>query len=182
MKEGINRISIVGGSGTGKTTLSENMAKELNMPVYHLDGINYHKNWVSRDKQERDKMILEKINEEKWIIDGTYLTTVEKRLNKSDLIIYLDYSSFAQIRGVMGRFFKYHGKEKAEIPGCNEQMNSRFFFCVLNWRKNKRAELMGEVKKIDQSKVIIFKNRRQLNKWYQKEFGKKITVNYNLNK
>lgn len=176
MRENINRISIIGGSGTGKTTLSENMAKELNMPVYHLDGINYHEKWQSRDKQERDKMIIEKINENKWIIDGTYTTTLEQRLNRSDFIIYLDYSSWAQIKGVMGRFFKNHGKEKAEIPGCNEQMNARFFFWVLNWRKNKRAEVMSQVKKIEPSKVLIFKNRRQLNKWYKKEFGKKIVV------
>lgn len=176
MKENIKRISIIGGSGTGKTTLSENMGKELNLPVYHIDGMNYHGDWKPRDKNERDDMIMEKVIKTEWIIDGTYRSTLKQRLEAADLIIYLDYSSLAQVKGAMGRFLKNKGKEKPEIPGCKEQMTFSFFFWVLRWRKNKRAEVMGEVKKIDQSKVLIFKHRRQLNKWYQNEFGKKMTL------
>lgn len=176
MNENINRISIIGGSGTGKTTLSENMAKNLNLPVYHIDGINYHENWVARDKAERDEIIMEKVNKDKWIIDGTYTTTLERRLSRSDLVIYLDYSSLAQVKGAMGRFLKNRGIEKPEIPGCKEQMSFSFFFWVLGWRKRKRAEVMAEIDKIDKSKVLIFKNRRQLNKWYYNEFNKKMEV------
>lgn len=32
----MKRICIIGGSGTGKTTLSNNLSKELNLPVYIL--------------------------------------------------------------------------------------------------------------------------------------------------
>lgn len=108
----MERICIIGGSGTGKTTLSTNLGKELNLPVYHIDGINYLENWKPRDKEQRDKIILEIANQSKWIMDGTYRSTLEQRLEKSDFIIYLDFSSLAQIIGVMKRFFKYHGKEK----------------------------------------------------------------------
>lgn len=37
----MNKISIIGGSGTGKTTLSNNLSKELNIKAYHLDGLNF---------------------------------------------------------------------------------------------------------------------------------------------
>ena len=76
----MNRISIIGGSGTGKTTLANNLGKQLNLPVYHIDGINYLDNWQERDKGERDKIILKKINEDRWIIDGTYLSTLKQRI------------------------------------------------------------------------------------------------------
>ena len=176
MIKNANKISIIGGSGTGKTTLSENMAKELSLPVYHIDGMNYHKNWEARDTNQRDEMILEKVKEEKWIIDGTYKSTLKQRLENADLIIYLDYSSVAQVKGAMGRFIKNHGKEKPEIPGCNEKMSFQFFFWVLNWRKNKREAVVEAINQIDKNKVLIFKNRRQLNKWYMKEFCKKINT------
>ena len=59
----MNRICIIGGSGTGKTTLADNLGKKLKLPVYHIDGIHHLKNWEIRDKNERDKMILEiKVN------------------------------------------------------------------------------------------------------------------------
>lgn len=48
------------------------------------------------------------------------------------------------------------------------------FFFVLHWRKDKRASVIESINKIDKNKVLIFKNRRQLNKWYKKEFKQKI--------
>ena len=90
MKE-ISRIAIIGGPGTGKSTLANNLGKELNLPIYHLDGIHHLANWVPRDKEERDKIILEKTQEPKWIIDGTYKATLEERVKKADLIIFLNF-------------------------------------------------------------------------------------------
>ena len=170
----MNKICIIGCSGTGKTTLANNLGKELNLPVYHLDGINYFANWEARNKKERDKIILEKAAEDKWIIDGTYNSTLPQRLKKSDFIIFLDYSQFASITGVIGRFIKNRGKEKKEIPGCKEHIDWKFFWWVINWRKNKRNEIIKMINQIDRSKVYIFKNRKQLNKWYKKQFNKRI--------
>lgn len=170
----MERVCIIGGSGTGKTTLSNNLSRELNLPIYHIDGIHHLKDWKIRDTAERDRIILEKVEEPRWIIDGTYRSTLQQRLEKADYIIYLDYSSFAQVRGVMKRFIRNHGKEKEEIPGCKEQMTWKFFWFVVNWRKTRRAEIIEKINKVDSSKVHIFKNRRQLNKWYKETFGKKI--------
>ena len=60
-----NRISIVGGSGSGKSTLANILSKELNIPAIHLDAINFKPNWIEIDKNERDKIILEKSNNDK---------------------------------------------------------------------------------------------------------------------
>lgn len=170
----MRRICIIGGSGTGKTTLAKNLGKQLNLPVYYIDGIHHLKNWEIRNKDERDKIILEKADEDKWIIDGTYHSTLKQRLEKADCIIYLDYSSIAQIRGVLGRFIKNHGKEKEEIPGCKEKMSLEFFWWVVNWRKNKRQTIIENLQEIESDKIHIFKTRRQLNKWYKNEFNRKI--------
>lgn len=173
----INRISIIGGSGTGKTTLTSNLGSELKLPIYHLDGVNYFSEWKERNKKQRDKMILDKIKEEKWIIDGTYRSTLQDRLKVSDLIIYLDYSTFAQIRGILTRYLKIGGKERKEIPGCNEKFDLKFLIWVLHWRKTKRKDILKSIDKIDKSKLLIFKNRRQLNKWYKKTFNKRMNIN-----
>ena len=149
----MERICIIGESGTGKTTLSNNLSKELNLPVYHIDGIHHLENWKERDKKERDRLILEKASQEKWIIDGTYRSTLQQRLEKADYVIYLDYFTMAQVIGVLKRFIKNHGKEKDEIPGCKEKMSWEFLWFVIKWRKDKR---------------------KQLNKRYKNTFGKKM--------
>ena len=92
----VSKISIIGGPGTGKSTLSTNLSRVLNIPNYHIDSFNYEDDWVKRDEKERDMMILDILNNEKWIIDGTYRSTLEERLKKSELVIFLDYNTFAK--------------------------------------------------------------------------------------
>ena len=173
MFENVSRISIIGGPGTGKSTLANNLEKQLELPVFHIDGVNYFPNWVQRDKDERDKIILEKINEPRWIIEGTYRSTLEPRVERSEIIIFLDYSTIARLKGVLSRYFKNKKEEKPEIPGCKEQMNLTFIKFTIKWRKKKKY--IKEVLSKNQDKeIIVFKNRARLNRWYKKEFGNKL--------
>lgn len=170
----MDRICIIGGSGTGKTTLANNLAEKLKLPVYHIDGMFYLENWKERDKEERDKTILEKAAEDRWIIDGTYTSTLKQRLDRSDYIIYLDYSSFAQVKGIVSRAIKDYGKERPEIPGCKERLTWDFFWWVAQWRKRKRKTVIDALAEVDKNKVHIFKTRCEINKWYKEQFNEKM--------
>lgn len=164
-----NRISIIGGPGSGKTTLSNALSEKYDIPATHIDGIHHLENWQIRDKTERDKIILDIVKKDKWIIDGTYRHTLKHRLKKSDLIIWLDYSSISMVKGVVKRFVKNHGKEKKEIPGCREQLTLTFLKYVMKYNKEKRHFITDALENIDKDKVIIFKKQKNLNKWLKKE-------------
>lgn len=170
-----NRISIIGGSGTGKSTLSNILSHELNLPAIHLDAINYNANWVEVDRDKRDSLILEKSNAEKWIIDGNYNKTLKERLDKADLVIWLDYSSFAQLKGVLKRIIKNFNKEKPELPGCKERFNLTFIKYVITYNKKKRPQVQNFLKDIPNEKILIFKKQKDLNKWL-----KQFTKNENI--
>lgn len=164
-----NRISVIGGPGTGKTTLSNALSHKYNIPVTHIDGIHHLSNWEIRDKSERDKIILGIIEKEKWIIDGTYHDTLKARLEKSDFIIWLDYSTFQQLKGIIKRFLRQHGKERKEMSGCKERLNFEFIKYVIKYNKNKRHFIPDNLKNINKDKIIIFKKQKNLNKWLKNQ-------------
>ena len=176
-----NRISIVGGSGSGKSTLCNILSHELNLPAVHLDSINFKSNWVEIDKNERDKIILEKSNEDKWIIDGNYNKTLKERFNKADLIIWLDYSTFTQIKGIIKRYFKMRKSERPEIPGCKERLDFTFIKYVITYNKKKRPILADILNSIPKEKVLIFKNQKSLNNWLAHFTNNKDILNKYIN-
>lgn len=170
-----NRISIVGGSGSGKSTLCNILSKELNLPAIHLDGINFNPNWLEINKSERDKIISSKALEDKWIIDGNYTKTLKQRLERADLIIWLDYSTFTLLKGIFKRFLKTRNKERSEIPGCKERINFTFIKYVATYNKKKRHIIEDYLKDIPRNKVLVFNKQKDLNNWL-----KNFTHNENI--
>ena len=116
-------------------------------------------------------MILKIVEKDKWIMDGTYKSTLKARLERADLIIWLDYSTLAQVKGILERYITNRGKEKAEIPGCKEKMDKKFFMYVLRYNKEKRKYIVDNMQGIDNNKVMIFKKRKDLNKWLKELRG-----------
>lgn len=160
-----NRICIVGGPGSGKTTLSNILSEIYNIPVIHIDGIHHLANWKIRDKLERDNIILSYLEKDKWVIDGNYSSTIIERFKKAELIIWLDYSTFMLLKGVIKRFLKNVNKEREDIPGCKEKFDFKFLKQVLRYNKNKRHIILDNLATIPKDRVLIFNNQKDLNNW-----------------
>ena len=45
---------------------------------------------------------------------------------------------------------------------------------TFNWEKTNKKYIYEILEKYKNKRVIIFKNRRKLNKWYEEKFGEKI--------
>ena len=166
------KIQIIGYSGAGKSTLGKKLSKFYNLPVIHMDSLNFLNNWVERDRKEFNDIVNDFLTKnDAWVIDGNYFKIAPLRYEQADLVIYLKYNRFTCLKGVISRFHKYKNTSRPDMAkGCKERLNLSFLMWVLfKGRTRKRRKHMLEVVK-NAKNGLIFKNRKQLDR-YLKEVG-----------
>ncbi|WP_316356102.1 shikimate kinase [Candidatus Neptunichlamydia sp. REUL1] len=86
----MKRIVIIGTCGSGKTTLGNHLAKNLDYPVTDLDDLYWLPNWTQRPIEEFASLIEETTLSETWIICGNQSRFRHLIWPKADTIIWLD--------------------------------------------------------------------------------------------
>ncbi|TCZ71832.1 DNA topology modulation protein [Paenibacillus albiflavus] len=160
----MNRILVIGSGGSGKSTLSQKLSKILNLPVIHLDTYFWNPNWIPKPNDEWDMLVEQFTNKDQWIIDGNYSRTMDIRIKKADLIIFLDMPRLLCIYRIIKRRIMYHKKTRPDMnKECPEKIDWEFVKWVWNYRKRSR---MNTIKKLEQirenQQVIIIKTRKQV--------------------
>lgn len=151
------KISIIGCPGSGKSTLSVQLAKILNLEAIHLDKVYWKPYWVNISKEEFDEKHDEILKKESFILDGNYNRTISKRLEKCDLVIYLDYDSQVCVDSYIQRV--KDGSIKDFITeNCVETLDEDFNNYISSYNDKNRD---NNYKKIYDSniKYIILNNR-----------------------
>jgi hypothetical protein len=104
---GRDRILIVGGVGTGKTTLARKIADASNVPVYHLDDV-YRVgggNGPIRPPAERSATVASIVLSPRWVAEGVHLGWTSPLMEAADAIVWLDHVSWRQAsRRIVRRF------------------------------------------------------------------------------
>lgn len=84
------KISVIGNACSGKTTLSRHLAEKYQLPLVHVDSIQFLPGMQLRNPDDTRKLLMDEAQKEAWIIDGLGpLKIIEKRLQLSDVIICL---------------------------------------------------------------------------------------------
>ena len=163
----MKKVAVIGCGGAGKSTFSRILSEELNIPVYHLDRLNWKPGWVSTPKDEWDDVIDNLVSKEHWIIDGNYSRTLDIRLKNADTIIFLNMPMYLCIYRIVKRRFMYHGKSRPDMDeGCKEKLDMNFVKWVWGYNKNQKPRILDKLKKLSKEKnVIIFNNTSEVDKF-----------------
>jgi adenylate kinase family enzyme len=161
----LKRIAVVGSCGAGKSTLSRKLSEITGIKIYHIDKMFWKPGWTPISKEELAQKISEVVLQDSWIIDGNFTGTMDMRFNAADTIIFLDYSLWACLWGVIKRRLMYAGKTRPDMAeGCNEKLDLEFLLWVLSYPFKKRRLIYEKVKKYSDGKqIFIYRNRKQLN-------------------
>ena len=157
----MERIIIIGCGGAGKSTLARKLGEVLDLPVVHLDKLFWKPGWVETTAEEFDALLAMELAKDQWIMDGNFNRTMPERMKRCDTIIYLDFSRFACMMGVLKRVITTYGKVRPDMgEGCPERIDLEFLKWVWNFNKNKRESYYKLLNEVENVETIVLKNRR----------------------
>ena len=100
------RILIVGGSGSGKTTIGRELAARRQMPIQNLDAVALDpSDGRLRPLEVRLAAAHEIASAEQWVVEGIYTGWTSELYERAEVIVWLDSVSWlTAVRRVVGRF------------------------------------------------------------------------------
>ncbi len=157
----MKRIAVIGSGGSGKSTFSVLLGKNLNLPVYHLDKLYWKPGWVKIQRDEWVAIQQSLCENEHWIIDGNYQSTLNIRLEACDTVIYLDVNRYTCIYRALKRTFT--GRKRSDLAeGCEERFDIEFIKFLWDYPYKSKPVIMEKLNAIANYKhVIIAKSGEQ---------------------
>jgi len=161
-----NKILIIGPGGSGKSTLARQLGEKHDLPVIHLDKEFWNAGWVQTPKEEwhdKQKMLL---SGPCWIADGNFGGSLELRLERADTVIFLDFSRFASMRGVIKRRFSNIGKTRpCMADGCPEKLDFAFLKWLWQFPSKSRPQILEIISNCRDVDVIVLRNRKEVRRF-----------------
>ena len=100
----MDRISIVGGPGAGKSTFALALGRTLARAVDHLDLVFIAPNGIDHPRDEQEAALETFLAQPRYLLEGGYPRTYPRRIADCDTLIWLDTAP--QIR--LWNMFKRH--------------------------------------------------------------------------
>ena len=169
----IKRIAIIGNAGSGKSYLAQQLHTLTHLPIYHLDAHFWKPGWTRPDEAEYHKIHNSLCDLPEWIIDGMNLKYLEYRIQKADLVIYLDMPLHICFWRIFKRLWKYYGKQApSSAPGCKEGLSWEFVL-FLKWVWNFKRKHAPRVKELlaiytHSKSISIFESPQEVAQFLQK--------------
>lgn len=164
----MERILIIGCGGAGKSTLARQLGEKTGIPVVHLDKLYWRPGWQHVTREEFDEILDGVLVQDAWIMDGNFNNTIQKRIARCDTVIYLDFSRFACLMGVLKRILTTYGTVRPDMgEGCPERIDLDFLKWVWSFNKKKREKYYRLLNETEGIEKIVLKNRRAVNRFLQ---------------
>jgi adenylate kinase family enzyme len=102
----MNRIVIVGTSGSGKSTVAKRIARDLGLERIELDALHWESGWIEADAQILRARVDAATRGERWVVDGNYWQVRDLTWSRADTIVWLDLPRATVMKRVIARTYR----------------------------------------------------------------------------
>jgi adenylate kinase family enzyme len=140
----VERVLVIGSPGSGKSTMAAEIARRTGLPLIHLDQHYWRAGWIEPDDETWAGQMQALAAGERWVMDGNYGGTLNLRLPRADIVIWLDFPTRLCLWRIARRALHHRGKVRASMAeGCPEQLRPDFILHVLRFRRHSRQRIVS---------------------------------------
>jgi adenylate kinase family enzyme len=157
-----SRILVIGCSGSGKSTLARALSYRYRLRHISLDrDVFWMPGWTERPKEEAYARIEALVQEERWVMDGTSPGSLNLRLPRTDLVIWLRPPRWTSLRGAIGRWLRYAGRTRPEMaPGCPEKFDFEFLHYIWTFERMSSPRVEENLQRFGEGIPLLTLNSR----------------------
>jgi adenylate kinase family enzyme len=145
----MRRVLVIGSGGAGKSTFAARLAQRTGLPLVHLDAQYWQPGWVEPAPEVWTDTLARLISGERWIMDGNYGGSLERRLAASDTVIFLDMPRWLCLWRVVLRRLRFHGRTRQDMtPGCPERLSWAFVAWILSYPRQRRPRILEQLSRL----------------------------------
>lgn len=158
MQRTLRRILVIGSSGAGKSVFAAKLAERMGLPLIHLDAIYWKPGWVKTPKDEWQRTVDELLARDRWVMDGNYAGTLDRRLSACDTVVFLDLPRTVCLWRAVKRRIMYRRRSRPDMtPGCQERVTWEFIRWIWEYPRKQRPRVMARLAapRPDQQAVVL---------------------------
>ena len=170
----MRRISVVGSSGSGKTTFARQLATKLQIPHVELDGLFWNADWTHADDETFRARVDAATATDAWVADGNYARTRDIVLSRADTVVWLDLPLGTCLGRILRRTAR-RARTREELWSGNRESwrrhlsrDSLVWWLVSSYRRKRReyeARFLGPKPEFPHLDVLRFRSAADAGAW-----------------
>jgi adenylate kinase family enzyme len=122
----VQRVSVVGTSGAGKSTVAAALAARLGASFLELDSVHHQADWTPLPAEEFRARVAQVAEGERWVIDGNYSRVQDLVWGRADTVVWLDLPRRTVMRRIIWRTLRRIGGRVELWNGNRERWRNLF--------------------------------------------------------
>ena len=158
----MQRIMIIGCCGAGKSTLARQYHAITDLPLIHLDQCYWRPGWEETPDEEWEQTVTGLAAGDRWIIDGNYGSSLDIRLARTEMVVFLDFPTWRCVWRVLRRIVRHWGRERPDMPrGCRERFDWSFLHYVATFNLTRRPTVLKKLAALPEARTVVtLRNQR----------------------
>ena len=157
----MQKVIILGCPGAGKSTFARRLRAATGLPLYYLDQLWHRPDQTTAAPGEFDRALAQVLAGDRWIVDGNYLRTLERRLQACDTAFFLDYPLELCLEGVQARL----GRPREDLPWVETCLDEEFRQEILRFPTEQRPAVLRLLARAGDKTVLTFLTRAEADRY-----------------